>query len=154
MIAAKYYLECLERLEIVSRQVKWDCHTRNVIEFVIQCDKRRNHGYPESDTYTFVYGSSPSNKWVESWWTFFDRLYSGWLINFFKDFMHNDHYYSENNLKNSWGFFFLRPYRKILTISSFYWIINTYKSHSSVVNGLPNKMHCYYVDQSFFIQRK
>ena len=61
MIAAKYYLECLERLEVVSRQVKWDCYTGNVIEFDIQCDKRRNHGDPESDTYTFAYGSSPSN---------------------------------------------------------------------------------------------
>ena len=52
MIAATFYLECLEKLEVVSRQVKWYWRTGNFVEFAKQCDKKRNHGDPESDTHT------------------------------------------------------------------------------------------------------
>jgi hypothetical protein len=75
---AGFYLRAIEQAGGHPVTVRTDCGTENVNVAAFQTfltGSQRSH----------VYGSSPSNQRIESWWSFFRRSRSQWWISLFED---------------------------------------------------------------------
>ena len=81
-IPARLYLDAVENLKGCPQVVRSDCGTENVLVAGTQ-------SYVRADEFAgkkaHQYGSSPSNQFIEGWWSFFRRNNSSWWINLFKD---------------------------------------------------------------------
>jgi len=76
-VIAGYYMECIEKCGGCPSKVRTDCGTENVLVAAIQCT------LANSDS-AHVYGTSPANQRIESWWSFFRRSRAQWWIELFE----------------------------------------------------------------------
>ena len=84
-IVAKYFVTCLNDLNLVPRKVRTDRGSENIVIAGIQRFLRRFHQDSASAKESFKYGKSTSNQRIEAWWSFFRRSRMNWWINFCKD---------------------------------------------------------------------
>lgn len=66
----------------LSAEASEDCGTENVTVAALQ-------SLLAQDRNSHMYGSSPSNQRIESWWSFYRRSRSAWWSNFFQSFVHD-----------------------------------------------------------------
>jgi len=76
-LVASYFVECINEQGGYPSSVRSDCGTENVLVAAIQS------AAVQSAT-AHVYGTSPGNQRIESWWSFFRRSHSQFWIDLFQ----------------------------------------------------------------------
>ena len=72
-LIAGYFMDCVRLSNGLPACVRTDCGTENTLVAAIQVWATGNSG-------AHVYGTSPANQRIESWWSFFRRCHSqGWI---------------------------------------------------------------------------
>jgi len=79
-LVANYFVSCVNAVGGYPSSVRTDCGTENVMISAIQS------AAVQSAT-AHVYGTSPGNQRIESWWNFFRRSHSQWWIDLFQSFV-------------------------------------------------------------------
>ena len=88
-VIAGYFLDCVEHVGGYPLQVRTDCGTENVVIAAIQ-------SLVTGNVRSHIYGTSPTNQRIESWWSFYRRLHSQWWIEFFDSLIMFGAYHVEN----------------------------------------------------------
>lgn len=142
LIIAYCFVSCINKLGLVPRQLRSDCGSENVDVCAMQCFLRRNHNDSHSGLNAHLYGSSHANQRQEAWWSFYRRVNSSWIINFFKDMVANNEYSSENELQHSCAQYVFGPLiqKNLNEIKSLWNHHYIRKSDRAVVNGRPNEL--------------
>ena len=92
-LIASYFVECTSAIGGFPSTVRTDCGTENVLLAAIQVwSTGNNQGH--------LYGTSPSNQRIESWWSFFRRCHSQGSIDFFES-MVADGLYQRGNVRQT-----------------------------------------------------
>ena len=73
-------------------KLRSDCGTENGIMAAIQCDFCVS-------VETHLFGTSPANKRIKSWWAQFHKNHSMWWINYFKDLCEKEMFNHNNDLE-------------------------------------------------------
>ena len=89
------------------------------------------------------YGSSPSNQRIENWWSHFKRGYSSWIIDFFKQLVHDGKFILGNvfHMECAW-FSFSHLIQRELDKTRHEW--NTHfirKSRHDTISGIPDELY-------------
>ena len=82
-LIANYFMACVNEVGGYPSQVRTDWGTENVILAAIQS------AAIQSPT-AHIYGTSPGNQRIESWWSFFRRSHCQWWIELFQSFIDMD----------------------------------------------------------------
>ena len=91
-VIAGYFLASVAKYGGFPAVVRTDCGTENVTIAAMQnfvLPNRRSH----------VYGTSPGNQRIESWWSFYRRHRSQWWIELFEDLVAQDLFHPGNVLE-------------------------------------------------------
>ena len=84
-VIATYFIECIEKLNLIPCLVRSDRGSENTILGGIQKYLRREYSDNVAGDESFRYDPSVSNQRIESWWEFFKKNRSSWWMNYFKD---------------------------------------------------------------------
>lgn len=76
-VIAAYFVQCAEQFGGYPYRVRTDCGTENVTLAAIQ-------SFMTTRTSGHIYGTSPRNQRIESWWSFFRRNRSQWWLELFE----------------------------------------------------------------------
>jgi hypothetical protein len=124
-----YYLSCLEKINGLPFRTRTDCGTENVLVAACQCfltGNRNGH----------IYGTSPGNQRIESWWSFYRRNRSQWFIELFEDLIAMDAFHTGNvNEKECLRYCFMDVINADLAEVRCAW--NTHRIRSSVGSRCP-----------------
>jgi len=82
-LTATYFMSCVSEVGGYPSMVRTDCGTENVIVAAIQSAAVQSPS-------AHVYGTSPGNQRIESWWSFFRRSHSQWWMDLFQTFIDAD----------------------------------------------------------------
>lgn len=88
-LIAGYFLMTTNAIGGFPNTVRTDCGTENVLLATIQSlavDSRRSH----------IYGTSPGNQRIESWWSFLRRSNAQWWIELFQSLVECDAFHPGN----------------------------------------------------------
>lgn len=88
-LIAKYFLDSTSALGGFPSRVRTDCGTENVTVAAIQSTVTGN-------LRSHIYGTSPGNQRIESWWSFFRRSRSQWWIELFESLREFDAFHPGN----------------------------------------------------------
>ena len=88
-LVATYFTSCVSTTGGYPASVRTDCGTENVLVAAIQS------AAVHSPT-AHVYGTSPGNQRIESWWSFLRRSHSQWWIDLFETFIDADGFHPGN----------------------------------------------------------
>ena len=81
-IISYFYVNCTSNLKCVSRTIRGDRGSKNVVVAGMQWNFRGEHQDSMSGHSSFFFGSSTNNQRIESWWSILKRQNSDWWINF------------------------------------------------------------------------
>ena len=85
-IIANLYLKAVRKLNLVPKKVRADHGTENVMVDSAQTFLSRSEDKP------FVSGSSHTNQRIESWWSFFRKNRTSYIINLFRELINESLY--------------------------------------------------------------
>jgi hypothetical protein len=79
-LISSYYLDTMQKLNVVPRVLRADMGTENVGVESLQCYFRYDNDDDFAGIKSFMYGKSTSNQRIEAWWCMFRRLGGDWWI--------------------------------------------------------------------------
>lgn len=97
---ASLFVKAVEDLGVFPYCVRTDCGTENGLIAAAQSFLHR-----KNDHKAHMFGSSHHNQRIESWWSQFRRLKSGYLMGFFKDMVEEGLYNTGNPSHKACAFF-------------------------------------------------
>jgi len=140
-LVANYFVSCVNAVGGYPSSVRTDCGTENVMIAVIKS------AVVQSAT-AHVYGTSPGNQRIESWWSFFRRSHSQWWIDLLQSFVDGNAFHPghvrETDLMH---FCFMRVLQSNLDEVRHQW--NTHRTRPSLnvrcPAGVPDVMYRFHV---------
>ena len=136
VVPASYFIEAIATFQKCPQFLQTDCGTENGLAAGIQCAIL-------NDIRAHRYGSSPSNQRIENWWSHFKRGYSSWIIDFFKQLVHDGKFILGNvfHMECAW-FSFSHLIQRELDKTRHEW--NTHfirKSRHDTISGIPDELY-------------
>ena len=141
VVPARYFVETVQKLGTIPKLLRTDCGTENGAMASIQCAL-------STDDNAHRYGSSIANQRIENWWSSQRRIYTGWLIDFFKNKVAEGTFItgSSLHLEISW-FSFSNLLQRELTNLTRRWNAHYIRKSYENVAGIPNEL--FYLPGSF-----
>ena len=82
MVPAALYLSVIKEQGLCPNLLKTDCGSENG-------DIATVHWFLTGSNLSHRYGASHANQRIENWWSHFKRSFSAWVIDYFKQLVHD-----------------------------------------------------------------
>ena len=95
---ATFYLRAIKEQGLAPNLLKTDCGSENGDIAAVHC-------FLTGSNSSHKYGASQANEQIENWWSHFKRSFSTWVIDYFKQLVHDGIFIPGNVVHMEWIWF-------------------------------------------------